>query len=565
MTLGREMTGAAFVAWLWAGRTAGLAGTVALQTAEVTMTAEALASEVAATAAALPAFLAGRVVGLRFPRADPAALVACMALWTRDATPLLLDAAGNPSVALGALGAAQAVAVVRSESVAALDPDLPTKESGAGTCVDHLPGRQQTGPAGRPTGYLVATSGSTGTPRICANSLRSLQNTVEGLISRFGLGRDSRMFQFAPCNYDAFLADVLPTLRAGGVLSYGRAGGWSGWLQLTDDVRVARPTHMGAPPAVWRRILPMDHRLKVGISAGEALDLPTAALLAEGADRVVNAYGPAEATICTTTWTYTPAAEGISLGSPLPGVSLAVLSDDGVVLPTGEGALRIYGTGVGEGYLRPEPSQSGTWFGTETDGRAFVQTADRVTLSAERTAFLGRTDRTVKRHGRLVNLDHVEDGVRALAPVGECTVVWDGTDMVCEYTPLVPAPRVASLAEAVLESWELPSRWREVEDLALGASDKLDRRTSGPAHGLSSSAPQDSPARQTLAHLWAVATGGGSLTVPFFTAGGDSLAAMTLLDQIGDRFSVDVDIVDFLRNPTFDMLASLSDPASAES
>ena len=74
--------------------------------------------------------------------------------------------------------------------------------------------------------------------------------------------------------------------------------------------------------------------------------------------RLLNTYGPTEATVVATcadltTW----AGDGpVPIGRPLPGVSYAVLGEDGRPVAAGEpGELVIGGPGIATGYLhRPE-------------------------------------------------------------------------------------------------------------------------------------------------------------------------------------------------------------------
>lgn len=504
-----------------------------------------LCRSVLAVAEALHPLAPGQVAQLYFQRGDPRALVAALAVWERGAIPLFQDAAGSSERADAA--AMSVGAVVRVKSQGGADERL-TVVGSSTLSVRALEPVTPVDLGSDDPGYLVQTSGSSGSPRTSFNTSSGLRNAVDGLVERYCLTDGSRALQFAPFGYDAWLADALPALRAGGSLVYGPLAAWSGLRVVERVVAEFGATHAVLPPSVWRRLQPVT-RLDVAVSAGEALDVRTASAVREAATRVINAYGPSEAAVCAMTYELSGSEVRIPLGDPLPGVEVSAVADC-----TGRTILRIGGVGVAYGYVggpdwaEDEAADGSGFFGMSKHGR-FFQTSDVVEVSGGATYFVGRVDRSIKRRGRLVSLERVEAAVRALPGVTDC-VAWTADErIVCEVVGGDRDPEVSrALLGAALEPWEIPSELRPAQDLRRSASDKLDLRPwSASKQALD----------QRVRAIWKRVVGSDDEALSYFALGGDSLGAMELLDQVALEVGVEVDIADFVADPTLAELSRL--------
>ena len=484
------------------------------------------------------------VVGVRFQRGDPLGLVSAFAIWRAGGVPLFLDAGACSETAARSLRLTGAVAAVGAR------PGTRTPALAPGTLevqdLDPTAPATGRGPASE-VSYLIATSGSTSTPRICANRGSSLQNTVLGLVDRFAVDDSTRMLQFASYNYDAWLGDALPVLVAGGTLVYGEPGPWQTFDAISQRVRTGAVTHLVAPPSVWSRLAPTT-RLRVAVAAGETLTPVVARHMAGLADLVVNAYGLSEAAVCATTHVYHASDDrfaSVPLGDPLPGVDVSLA-------PTGVphvGLLRIRGLGVAAGYLGDGSSGgSDEGFGRDSDGPYF-QTSDRVLRVSGHLVHVGRADRAVKRYGRLVDLDRVEAVIRANPGIGECLVFEREGRLVCEYEATAPITDPQHAFKDALEAWEIPQEFVLSTQLGRTPSDKL-LRVKG--NGRSWSDP--------VADLWSEVLGRPPSDASFFGEGGDSVLAMELIAKVLTRLGVEVDLADFVAQPTLEFLRSRTTP-----
>jgi non-ribosomal peptide synthetase component F/acyl carrier protein len=507
-----------------------------------------LHSDVLAVAEALHQLAPGQVAQLRFERGDPRGLVATLAVWERGGIPLF-QAAGDSPIRADAV-AASVSARLKIQGWKGVN-DGPLLHP-ASLTFDWLEPTDAVDLGSDDPGYLIQTSGSSGTARVVFNTSWGLRNTIDALVERYSLADNSRALQFAPFGYDAWLADALPALQAGGALVYGPAGEWSGFRMIERVTAESSVTHAVLPPSVWRRLQP-PACLRVAVSAGEALDAPTMRALRRSTPRLVNAYGPTEAAICSMTYEVADDEQRVPLGEPIRGVVISSVEGE-----EGQRLLRIGGVGVAHGYVGGSDHEhdgggwSG-WFGVE-DGARFFQTADVVSEAGRSVYFVGRADRAIKRHGRLVNLERVEAAVRALPQVVDCVAAEINGAIVCD---VVGVDRIADLRPAlatVLEPWEIPTELRSVDELSRSASDKLERRT---AARRSAADIEFDALRERVRAFWVAAVGVDDDDATFFALGGDSLGAMELLDQVAEDTGAEIDIGDFVEDPSFGALLRL--------
>ena len=559
--------------WLQAGLDCTPPDRVAIRTSDAELTYGGLAEEAQGLGEAIRQRVGvGQAIHLVFDRCDPLCVVALLACWAAGCVPLLSDAALRPTTleqrrsALGAvveLRAGYDADRIAGHAVRVLDlsPEI--------TWSARLSSRGWEKEADN-VGYAVSTSGTSGTPKISINLGAALAGTITTLADRYLIDGASRIMQFASCSYDAYYSEVLAALYHGAQLVMPRQGGWVSFPQLAADLTASSSTHVTVPPTAWRQLLLNDLGLRVAISAGEALDVKTARQLIARCDYVSNSYGPSETAICVATQecaALSPSGSAddlITLRNPLPGVSFQVRDEDGQLLSGGEGLLRIEGGQVGLGYL-DEPERSVDAFGRSAGGSRTFQTEDWVQLEANGSfVFRYRVGRRVKRAGRFVDLDGIERVVNQLGSVTHATVDIEGDAVVCRYMGSDPTT-VAAEAATELEIWERPNRFEKVSGIQMSAGGKAVRRVPTPRQAVPATAPASSPPTvapktdlTTLAGIWEGVVGGSlSGAIAFFSDGGDSLRAMQLIEQVNEEFDADVDLYEFLADPSFDRLCKL--------
>jgi acyl-coenzyme A synthetase/AMP-(fatty) acid ligase/acyl carrier protein len=372
---------------------------------------------------------------------------------------------------------------------------------------------------------------------------------------RADIDSSARLMQISSPAYDAIYTEVVPTLSAGGALVFGSAGLWSRPSRLADFIRQAQVSHLTVPPSYLSRILATGRmpRIKTLSAAGEKFDRELAVQAKEYASKVLNAYGPAEATVCALTHEVTGDEEQIPLGRPLAGVSIDI--DDGVI--------RISGRTVAWGYLGDGGNVER--FAT-ADGPSYL-TGDLGEIRDGTFYFLGRADRQVKVHGHRVDLSAVEMQVRSIAGVTNCAVFYSQDQLSCLITASRSLEDVAKQLRDLIPPAEWPARWAKVSHIRYLDSDKLDLSAANEAldsleiQGEISHSP-DTGIPAFLMAAWQQYATLISDDTDFFTSGGDSLSAMQLLEAIYDETGIDIDLADFLTEPT---LLNLADAVQSTS
>ncbi len=273
--------------------------------------------------------------------------------------------------------------------------------------------------------------------------------------------------------------------------------------------------------------------------------------------RLVNGYGPTEATTFATTYEIrelSPDARTVPIGRPIANTELYVLDPEGSPVPIGiTGELYIGGEGLARGYLdRPELTAERFVrhpFCAEPNARLY-RTGDLVRFRADgNVEFLGRVDDQVKVRGFRVEPGEVEAVVRAHPGVAATAVV--ARDSGGSQRRLVAYVVTTRTTPAALEEIEehvrtrlpehlVPSAFVRLDALPLTPNGKLDRaalpRPETHRDTVAYTAPSTEMER-VLADIWASLLDVERVDVDdnFFSLGGDSLLAAVMFAKTERR------------------------------
>jgi amino acid adenylation domain-containing protein len=441
--------------------------------------------------------------------------------------------------------------------------------------------------------YVTYTSGSTGRPKGVAVPHRAVVRLVEGA-EYCPIEPGDRVASTCNPAFDVTTCEIWSTLCAGGTvvpLPTVTDLALDEWAALVRDqgIAVMFLTTSLFHTAAWE--LPdAFSSLRTLVVGGEQLDLAAArrVLAAGGPRRLVNGYGPTEATAFATWFLCTEESlagrERIPIGGPLQRTTAYVLDDDLAELPVGEpGELCLGGPGLALGYLHREELTAERFVTAPGTGERLYRTGDLARLLPDgQLEMLGRRDRQVKLRGFRIELEEVERAAVATGLVEAAFVEkTDDSNLAGCVLPDasagvsradLPGAVSARLAER-LPDYMIPARWLVLDELPIGSTGKADRArmlellTRQPEPDSTAPETEDlrTPTERTLAEMWSelLETPVTSRDASFWDLGGHSLRGVTLIARIRERLGVRLRLRDLFRVPVLADLAARIDTEAA--
>jgi amino acid adenylation domain-containing protein len=259
-------------------------------------------------------------------------------------------------------------------------------------------------PAQDDCAYLLYTSGTTGRPKGVEVGYGAL-GTFLAAIDTLGLTPGGVGFNPLSPAFDGwFWCTLLYLVHGQGVAIVDTNG--TGPSDLAAAIAAVAPKTVCLSPSLYAACPDDMPSVEVLVVAGEPCP-PALMQRFSGQHRVLNVYGPTEATIAAT-WADSAAGDDVrTIGRAIPGYRAHVLDADG--REAEEGELHIGGPGIALGY-RNLPDLTGTKFVPNPfgDGRLY-RTGDHVRQRADgQLEFLGRMDDQVKIRAFRVELGEVE-------------------------------------------------------------------------------------------------------------------------------------------------------------
>ncbi|MFF5969962.1 amino acid adenylation domain-containing protein [Streptomyces sp. NPDC012769] len=419
--------------------------------------------------------------------------------------------------------------------------------------------------------YVIYTSGSTGRPKGVMVEHRNTLRLVDWALGSYSAEEWSGMLAATSVCFDVSVMELYPPLLSGGTVILADNLLALPQIPARDEVTMI----CGVPSALavlCREPLPAS--VRTVNPAGEALTRALADRIYAnpGVRRVVNCYGPTEATTyCLAAEVDRDGTEEPVIGRPIAGAEASVRDAEGRPLPEGEvGELWIAGPLVTRGY-HERPDLAAERFVDDPavlGGRAY-RTGDLVRAVGGVHHYLGRMDDQAKVRGYRIELGEIEAVLSAHPAVRNAVVLAPADDEGVRYLAGYVESDASQPSEdelrdhvaASLPAYMVPSRIVTLDAIPMGPTGKADRAA------LPSVAPRReqraehvAPRDETEAELAALVTEVLDVATVgvldrFADLGGHSLAAARLSAAIRQKFHVTLPFADLLKAQTVEAMA----------
>lgn len=273
--------------------------------------------------------------------------------------------------------------------------------------------RAETGTSHDDLCYVIYTSGSTGRPKGVQIEHASACNLVRAEGKLFQVEPHDRVYQGFSIAFDASVEEVWLALFSGATLVVGTPEMVHAGSALSGLLTAARVSILSCVPTLLSMMEEDVPTVRLLIVGGEQCPQDLVKRWCKPGRRMVNTYGPTEATVIATHTDCDP-QRAVTIGRPLPNYYTYILDEHSRPVPAGvTGELYIGGVGLSRGYMGRDDLTREKFvpnpFITSGGPPRLYRTGDlaRFTASGD-IEFMGRADTQVKLRGFRVELSEIE-------------------------------------------------------------------------------------------------------------------------------------------------------------
>jgi len=432
--------------------------------------------------------------------------------------------------------------------------------------------------------YLIYTSGTTGKPKGVMIHQLGMINHLYANINFLSVTDADIIAQTASPCFDISVWQFLAMIILGGTTFIIDKEFIFDPLQLLRVLQKGKVTILEAVPSLMSAILEiiqqqgiwnLEH-LRWMIPTGEALKVSLAREWYKyyPGIKLVNAYGPAEASDDVTLWVIDQAElerqNTIPIGKPLPNLHIYIMDPHLMLCPVKvAGEICIAGIAVGKGYLK-DPEKTAKSFVPnpfveeigDNDYATLYKTGDMGYFTADGNIhFLGRQDHQVKVRGYRIELEEIENQLMNMEEIKETVVTAQedqtGEKYLCGYivtetADSIPVSILRERLSRLLPNYMIPSYFVFLDKIPLTPNGKVDRQ-SLPEPEVKGSREYRAPKskiEKLLAETWQEVLEIDSVGIDdnFFEIGGDSIKAIQITTRLR-KHQLKLDITDLFTHP----------------
>ncbi|MEE0060412.1 MAG: non-ribosomal peptide synthetase, partial [Acutalibacteraceae bacterium] len=405
--------------------------------------------------------------------------------------------------------------------------------------------------------YCIYTSGTTGKPKGVMLQNDGLTGLIKSYEQTFEMTDKDRMLQYASYCFDQSIGDIFGTLCNGSALYVVSSDVRYNMSELEKYIAENEITTASLTPKVVRELNPDNlPSLRLLDSGGEAGELAILKKWAESGRKVINSYGPTEATVNTSYAIVTADTEYLYIGKSTVHTNVYIMNNDalcGIGVP---GELCITGDGVARGYLnRPELTAEKFVDNPFGEGKMY-RSGDLAKWTDDGNIdYLGRIDEQVKIRGFRIELGEIESRIKEIEAVKDCAVIAradkNGDNAIYAYYIADEEISVSDIRNSLsssLPEYMIPSYMMQIEAMPMTRNGKLDKRALPEIEAMVSReyiAPRNST-EEIICNIFGEILGAEQVGINdgFFELGGHSLRATRLVNRIEAETGVRIPLKD---------------------
>ncbi len=347
-------------------------------------------------------------------------------------------------------------------------------------------------PTHDPLCYVIYTSGTTGNPKGVAIGHASICNFVRVAAELYGYAPGDRVFQGMTIAFDFSIEEIWVPLVAGATLVPSKPGSTMIGDELADFLRERHITVLACCPTLLATIEQDLPQLRILLVGGEACPQNLVARWYRPGRRILNSYGPTEATV-TATLTELKPDKAVTIGVPLSSYSVVILDPvENKTLAPGElGEIGIAGVGLAIGYINRDELTMKKFIhdflniNNNPSGRIY-RTGDlgRIDDNGE-IEYRGRIDTQVKIRGYRIELNEIEAVLLDLPQIAQAAVTTfepePGLVEIVAYYAFkqgaeLPRIEISQALRNKLPAYMVPAYLEELPVIPMTLSNKADHK-----------------------------------------------------------------------------------------
>jgi non-ribosomal peptide synthetase-like protein len=436
----------------------------------------------------------------------------------------------------------------------------------------------------RELSYVIYTSGSTGRPKGVEIQHRSSVNYIQ-VVNRsvYHIEPVDRVYQGFSIAFDASVEEVWCTFAAGATLVVGSVEQTRSGVDLARFLTQQQVTVLSCVPTLLAMMEVEVPTIRLLILGGEQCPQELVSRWCNPHRRVLNTYGPTEATVVSTYQECHP-DRAITIGKALPTYYVYILDEDLQLCPPGvEGEIHIGGICLARGYVN-RPDLTGEKFINLDAYKAIGIIPERLYKTGDlgswtndgEIQFLGRIDGQVKLRGFRIELSEIESVIMQCAGVSAAVVAVKKiaqVDRLIAY--LVPKQSLAELdlggiyetMRSRLPAYMVPTSLEVLTSLPTLPSGKVDRKSLPEPQNIgvnfqtSNGRKPTNEVESKIAFIWSDILGINDISIDadfFQELGGHSLLAAIVISKLRENSQFqDLAVLDIYQHPTIAGLATI--------